>query len=131
MNEMVSDGLDAKQISHRELHHFSAALDSAAGIFHANTYARDEIAAMLSKTSRLSIAETWDVAFPDGPEATAEEIERTATTVDRLLARVKDESVRTAFLERGEAVKAYVRKNGFAGATQRMTVLRASGAARP
>ncbi len=124
VNEMVADGLDARQVSHRELHHFSAAIDTAAGIYHANTMSRDEIALMLSRTSRLAIAEAWDVKFPEGPLPTPEEVEQTASTVDRLLARVKDEAVRAAFLERGETVKAYIRKHGFAGATQRLTVLR-------
>ncbi|MDP3131085.1 MAG: class I SAM-dependent methyltransferase [Bacillota bacterium] len=128
VNEMVSDTLDEKQISHRELHHFAAALDRAAGVFHADTYTRNEIAGVLAQSSRLHLSDVWDVVFPEGPEPTPEEVEQTACTVDRLLGRVQDETVRASYHERGEAVKAYVRKHGFSGATQRMVVLRAIGA---
>ncbi|MFA5007016.1 MAG: class I SAM-dependent methyltransferase [Candidatus Izemoplasmatales bacterium] len=123
INEMVSDGLDDRQVSHRELHHFAAAVDTVLGIHHEETYTRVRIAEVLARISTLAVVDAWDGVFPEGPEPSAEEVEQTAATVDRLLARIKDENVRESLRERGETVKAYVRAHGFAGVTQRFTVL--------
>jgi len=123
VNEMTSDGLDERQISHRELHHLSAALDRAAGIVHRDTYEKDEILDVVARESGLAILASWTLAFPPAPEPTADEVESFAGTVDRLLARVADAGVRETFRERGEAVKAQIRTCGFAGATQLVVIL--------
>lgn len=118
INEMISDGLSKAQISHRKLHHFAAEIDRHVGVYHAPTYAKQTLERKLRRLVHDGSWTMWDLSFGEAPSPTKEEIEQLASTVDRLLSRVQDETVKLRLTAKGERIKTYIRTHSFAGATQ-------------
>lgn len=124
INEMIADELDEKQTSHKLLHHFAAKLDRINEIFHDETYERKELIDIL-KSSPFTIADTWDLEFPEQPAPTEDELEGLITTVDRLLDRMS-EDIKEKYQDEGEEIKKYIKENSFSGATSVLTILKHS-----
>jgi ubiquinone/menaquinone biosynthesis C-methylase UbiE len=121
-NEMISDHLDARQISHRMVHHFAAKTDRELGIIHRDTYSRDELLELLSEACAFSIRDAWDLTYEHNPENTKEGLDSLLRAVDRQVTRIKDETKAKAFAEEAETIKRYILANGFDSATQVLVV---------
>jgi ubiquinone/menaquinone biosynthesis C-methylase UbiE len=123
VNEMISDGLNEKQLSHRKLHHFAAEIDRHFGITHEETYPKAKVLAVLKRISNKSIQASWELQFGDNAEPSDEEVSGLIGTVDRLLVRLKDSPKEPEFKAKGERIKQYIKKHKFASATQVVTLL--------
>jgi ubiquinone/menaquinone biosynthesis C-methylase UbiE len=123
VNEMISDGLNDKQLSHRKLHHFAAEIDRHFGISHQDTYPKAKVLGMLRRISGKPILASWELQFGEDSEPGEAEIAGLIATVDRLLARLKDAPKEAYFKAKGERIKQYIKKHKFASATQIVTLL--------
>ncbi|XFA98902.1 class I SAM-dependent methyltransferase [Candidatus Izemoplasma sp. B36] len=120
-NEMMKDNLNDKQISHKLLHHFSAKLDRESGMFHGETYNRNEIVDLIKKESSFLVKDFWNMATPQEAEATDEQIKNFAKTVDVLLGRLNPD-LQKKYKEEAGNIKKYILYNGVEGCTQLLLV---------
>jgi len=122
--EMVSEPLTNAQISHRLIHHFAAKIDRSLGMIHDETYPKDIILDLLQTNPRLSIDESWDLTTEPESLATQDQINGLLQTLDRLVDRLKDESLKPSYKAEAESIKEYVLKYGFESATEFIVVLK-------
>ncbi len=74
VNEMLSDGLSPAQTNRRDIHHFKAAIDRMQGIEHRETYAADEIRALVRSAGVVVVDECIEEPEDDdSPEERARE----------------------------------------------------------
>ena len=122
--EMVADGLDPKQLSHRKIHHFSAEIDRRQGLVHKPTMARDKIPGLLRKASGLSVEESWMIDFGTGDNPSPAEIEELASVPLRQLGRLPEGEIREGMRPKAKRIAAYVRAHSFASCPEMALVLR-------
>lgn len=124
IHEMISDGLNDKQMSHKLLHHFSAEIDRELGLMHNDTYTRDEIIHIFNEHSNLTIDSFLPVIPETLESATDEEVEGILQLVDRLVSRAKDSDKIDYFTSKAEEIKKYIREHSYEGCTQMIYVLK-------
>ena len=113
-NEMMKDNLNEKQISHLLLHHFSAKIDREVGRFHDETFNRLDIIKEIQKYSVLDLVDYWDMEVEE-QTPTEEEVKAFASTVDRLLNQIQDESIKDKHRDEAEKIKQSILENGLQG----------------
>ena len=122
-NEMMKDNLNKKQISHLLLHHFSAKIDREIGRFHDDTYNRLEIVDVIKEYSKLDVIDFWDMDVPK-QEPKEEDIKDFASTVDRVINQLSDESKKNVFGKEAKEIKEYIFKYGVESCTQLIVILK-------
>ncbi len=123
INEMISDHLDNKQISHKLLHHFAAKIDTQLGRIHQQTFTEKRIIEVIKAKSDLHLVDNWRLQLETETKV-EENIEEFVNTIDKLLLQVKDCEEFTLFEEEAKELKNYLKDNGFAMATQVILVLK-------
>ncbi len=123
-NEMYCDNQDEKQLTHVYFHHFWAEIDRMNDITHNETYKREEIIQILTKTSGFKIPKSWDFYGNDSGELTEDETEELMNSIDKTLERVKESCELHKYEMKAEKLKERLRKVGFKGATQLMVALK-------
>ena len=117
INEMFRDGLTDAQETHALLHHWWAAVDSAEGIVHNETYTKQELVA-LAKSTEIGAWDFHEVAYlEEGPkdEATIQQLDG---IIDGYIEKAENLSNGgTQLIERGQALRKRVHEIGFHGAT--------------
>jgi ubiquinone/menaquinone biosynthesis C-methylase UbiE len=121
-NEMRSDGLNEKQISHKLIHHFAAKLDRELHMIHDETFKKDEIIELIKKHTSGIITEYWDMVVPK-TASNPEEVESMMKTVDALLMRVKDETLIQKYRPEAEEIKEYLKTHGIEACTQLVVIV--------
>jgi ubiquinone/menaquinone biosynthesis C-methylase UbiE len=122
INEMISDHLNNKQISHKLLHHFAAKIDTKLGRIHQQTFTEQRIIDVIEAKSDLKIVDHWRLQLETEPKV-EENIEEFVNTIDKLLLQVKNCEEFPRFEEEAKELKNYLKENGFAMATQVVLVL--------
>ena len=122
--EMVADGLDARQLSHRKIHHFSAEIDRLQGVVHKPTLPRTRIPGFLRKASGLPVEESWMIDFGVAEDPSAADVEELANIPLRQLGRVPEGEIREGLRGKAERIAAYVRAHAFASCPEMALVLR-------
>lgn len=124
VNEMKSDGLNARQKAHLKIHHFAAEIDRELGATHNDTFTAKQMLEILTKESNLDIKDVWDLAHerPDGNSK--EEIEWLCNTIDRVQQKITDPDRAAYYKKKGEKVKKYINRVGFDSATQVVVILK-------
>lgn len=117
ISEMVSDGLNDAQQSHLLLHHWSAAIDRTQGIFHAETYTRQELLDIAAQLHPRHL-EALDYAEPDGDPHAEEAITYLSQVMERQLERARSLPQNEALVHQGEAIRQRLLDVGFLSATQ-------------
>ncbi len=120
-NEMRSDDLNEKQISHKLIHHFSAKLDREMGQIHNDTMKRQEILDLIAKESTCEIVDEWDMEVPKAEPSQAE-IEQFANTVDMLLKRTQNPILIEKYQAEADEIKNYIISHGLEACTQLLVV---------
>lgn len=120
--EMQSDELDIRQVSHRLFHHFSAKIDRESGVYHQDTYTKQEILDLISKSCQLEIDRTWHLINEQPGENTPEEIEQLLTVLDRQTGRISDPEKKAKLVAEAEEIKTYVRAHGFDSAPELIVI---------
>lgn len=111
--EMYRDGQDPPQMTHVELHHWWAAVDSRSGIVHRLTYARQELLDLVG-TLGLADLTTTDVSNPEDDPLDPDSIVEMREVIDRYIGRADGDPELTA---RGEALRRRLEEVGIRGAT--------------
>jgi len=122
VNEMISNGLNERQLSHMKLHHFAAEIDTELGMHHELTYEKTKIEDILSRFD-MDVT-SWDMEVKRSPENTPEEIEWMMNTVDRLLSRTDKLVNKNDYALKAKEIKEYIQKNGYDSATSVISLMK-------
>ncbi len=122
VNEMISNGLNQRQMSHMKLHHFAAEIDMELGMHHELTYEKSKIKELLSRFD-MDVT-SWDMEIERSLENTPEEIEWMMNTVDRLLSRTDQLANKNDYALKAEEIKEYIQKNGYDSATSVISLMK-------
>ena len=123
INEMISNGLNYQQESHRLLHHFAAKIDCKLGKIHNPTYTKEELIKILNDNEvGLVLNEYWEMTSIFEQESA--EITPYINVVDRLLEQVSDMKEVNEFENEAKAIKSHIEMYGFASATQVIAILK-------
>ncbi|MCD4690804.1 class I SAM-dependent methyltransferase [bacterium] len=121
--EMYRDGQNEAQMTHVELHHWWAAIDTARGIHHDETYTRAEVVSIVRKLGLR------DLRVEDSKDEHAEPLdgaiaERLGSVIDSYMAKAEELScdATPALAARGEELRSRMLKVGFQGATHVIAV---------
>ncbi len=117
ISEMFRDGLTDAQETHALLHHWWAAVDSAEGIVHNETYTKQELVD-LAKGTEISEWAFHEVAYLDEDPKDEATIKQLDQIIDRYISKAENLSNGgTQLIERGQALRTRVHEIGFHGAT--------------
>ena len=117
INEMFRDGLTEAQETHALLHHWWAAVDSAEGIVHNETYTKQELIDWAQSTG-IGEWEFHEVAYLDDDPKAEATIQQLDGVIDRYISKAENLSNgSTQLVERGQALRKRVHEIGFHGAT--------------
>lgn len=124
VNEMKSDGLNARQKAHLKIHHFAAEIDRETGATHNETFTAKQMLELLEKECNLTIKDVWDLKHERPESNSEEEIEWLCKTIDRVQEKLVAEDRKEYYRKKGEKVKKYIKRVGFDSATQVIVVLK-------
>ncbi len=117
ISEMFRDGLTDAQETHALLHHWWAAVDSAEGIVHNETYTKQELVE-LAQSTKISKWEFHEVAYLDEDPKDEATIQQLDGIIDRYISKAENLSNDgTQLIERGQALRRRIHEIGFHGAT--------------
>jgi len=122
INEMVSNDLNKAQLSHKYVHHLAAEVDRTFGELHNDTFTNIEILETLKENSSFHIKDAWDFQGSAHNEPSDELIEFFQNTLDRLVAKAKDED-KKYFEKKTVKIIKHIKTHGFESATPLVVVL--------
>jgi len=122
INEMVSNDLNKAQLSHKYVHHLAAEVDRTFGELHNDTFTNIEILETLKENSSFQIKDAWDFQGSAHNEPSDELIEFFQNTLDRLVAKAKDED-KKYFEKKTVKIIKHIKTHGFESATPLVVVL--------
>ena len=111
--EMYRDHQEPPQLTHVELHHWWAAIDSRRGITHRSTYTRRELLDLV-KGLGLTDLQVTDVSNPEDDPLDPASIAEMSEVLDRYLERAEGDPELNA---RGNALRRRLEEVGIRGAT--------------
>jgi SAM-dependent methyltransferase len=111
--EMYRDHQEPPQMTHVELHHWWAAIDSRRGITHRSTYSRQELLDLVGPLDLTDLRIT-DVSNPEDDPLDPESIAEMSEVIDRYLERADGDPSLAA---RGDALRRRLEQVGIRGAT--------------
>jgi SAM-dependent methyltransferase len=114
INEMFCDGTQTEtQKTHILLHHWMGIIDTAAGVYHRETYKREELLGF-ARTLGLQNLTTHDIADLGDDPMSVEVQDEIAPVIDRYAARVADQQ---EMLQIADSLRQRLKKVGFHSAT--------------
>ena len=117
ISEMYRDGQAETQLTHVALHHWWAAVDTAQGIIHFETFTRQQIIEIAEKLGlqQLRLYDLKDLELdPKDPEL----VQQLDSIIDRYIQRLENLDEATELRQRGEELRQRVHGIGFHGATE-------------
>jgi ubiquinone/menaquinone biosynthesis C-methylase UbiE len=118
--EMVQDGLNEKQKSHRDAHHWWGAVDRLNGVFHRETFRNDELRKMVDM---LGLSKVKFINFNEETEIDNKEvIETMEKTIDLYIEKIPINIDRQPLIDEGRKLKERFHEVGFAWATILITI---------
>jgi ubiquinone/menaquinone biosynthesis C-methylase UbiE len=121
ISEMLSDGLDEKQIAHKMLHHFAAKLDRLHKVTHHDTFTKEEIVKHLQHHN-LSIEDAWEMEVERIKENTEEQVNQMLQMVEHVASRIPEGD--QELLEEKQEIIDYIKQYGYDGCTTFVVILR-------
>jgi SAM-dependent methyltransferase len=121
ISEMYRDGQTEEQQTHVLLHHWWAAVDTAQGVTHHETYTREQLIAMIEALNLRSLT-FIDVCDPSGDPKDPEMIMELASIIDRYIERATGLPEAAMLQQRGEQLRQRVQTIGFQSATTLIAV---------
>jgi ubiquinone/menaquinone biosynthesis C-methylase UbiE len=114
--EMYRDNQTETQLSHVYLHHWCAAIDSALGVSHRETYTRQQI---LDQVSELELRDCqfYDYADLEQDPKDAQNINRLDAALDQYIERAKNMPNVIELRARSDEIRARIHSIGFYSAT--------------
>lgn len=114
--EMYCDGQVETQMTHVLLHHWWAAIDSAQGTFHAETYSRERILEVVGELGLEDLL-TYDLVDLTSDPKDPTTVAQLATAVERTVERAGALAIPPELAGRGEALRRRIHDVGFHSAT--------------
>jgi ubiquinone/menaquinone biosynthesis C-methylase UbiE len=121
ISEMYQDGQSETQLTHVFLHHWLAAVDTAEGITHFETFTRQQVIEIIEKLGchHLKYFDQRDLeSDPKDPEL----IRELDDIIDRYIQRARDFEGAKELRQRGEELRQRVHDLGFHGATSLLVI---------
>ncbi|MTI94699.1 MAG: class I SAM-dependent methyltransferase [Firmicutes bacterium] len=114
INEMFKDNQTLQQQSHVDIHHFFAQIDEIRGMYHQETYRKQDILAMVKSLEWESL--TWyEHMWPK----TSDDVEPLLESCYKFLEQFQEhQGLKAEF----DSIASRIRKNGYAFATQLMVI---------
>jgi len=109
--EMHRNGQTEAQLTTVDLHHWAAEIDSALGIFHNNTLARQELVDYVMELE-LTDVDYHDFSITDSDSMNETKIAELESWIDKNILRAKEVSHYTALKLRGDRLRRQIRKVG-------------------
>jgi SAM-dependent methyltransferase len=116
ISEMYRDDQSETQQTHVALHHWWAAVDTAEGIVHHETFTRDEVVAIAGMLGLQSL-EYYDLKELDTNPLDPQLIQELNGIIDRYIQRADGLSGSVDLRQRGEVIRQRLHQVGFHGAT--------------
>ncbi len=116
LNEMYRDDQSETQQTHVSLHHWRAEIDRAQGVYHRETYTRQELVEIIERVS-LSSKDYFDITETDTNPMEAELIHELEGIIDWYSARTQQLNDGIALRERGEQLRQRLHTVGFQAAS--------------
>ena len=116
ISEMYRDDQSETQLTHVMLHHWWAAVDTAQGIVHYETYPRQEVVAITEKLG-LQHLEYYDLKDLEVDPKDPELVSELDGIIDRYVQRTHELNGAEELRQRGEELRQRVHMVGFHGAT--------------
>ncbi len=116
ISEMYRDGQTETQQTHVALHHWWAAVDTAEGIHHRETYTRRELVEITDNLG-LNSVDYFDQKDLEANPKDAQLIRELDGIIDRYIQRGKGLNGGAELLQRGETLRLRLHQVGFHGAT--------------
>lgn len=123
INEIISDRLNPAQLNQQLYHHHRSKIDRLSGIFHRETYSRDEVLAQI-KESQLMPISTFDYERKDQPERNPEKLQLWINKMEHHQSKAEGFPEYDELKECLETFKDRVMKEGFQPATNFVVVVR-------
>jgi ubiquinone/menaquinone biosynthesis C-methylase UbiE len=111
--EMYCDNQRETQMTHVELHHWWGAVDTVGGVYHRETYRREELVEMVSRLG-LSALRTFDLSDLSEDPKSPDLLNELDSIIDRYIQRAEGHPDLQA---RGEQLRKRVHEIGFHSAT--------------
>jgi len=121
VSEMYRDGQTPAQLTHVHLHHWWAAVDSALGITHYETYTRQELVDLLTGLGLRNLA-LHDYADLDSDPRDAQVLKQLDQVIDVYVQRAEGTPTYAALKQRGEELRQRVHDVGFHSATHLIAI---------
>jgi len=119
--EMYCDGQAETQLTHVLLHHWWAAIDSAQGTFHAETYSRERILEVVGELGLEDLL-TYDLVDLTSDPKDPATVAQLSTAVERTVGRVGASPNQSELAGQGEALRRRVHDVGFHNATTLLAI---------
>ncbi|MFZ2097748.1 MAG: class I SAM-dependent methyltransferase [Anaerolineales bacterium] len=119
--EMYRDGQTETQLTHMYLHHWWAAVDSAEGITHFETFTRRQVVEIIERLG-LQNMRYYDSKELDSDPKAPELVHELDNIIDRFLNRAKVLESGEDLRLRGELLRLQVHETGFHGATSLIAI---------
>jgi SAM-dependent methyltransferase len=120
-NEMYKDNQTETQMTHVLLHHWLAAVDTAKGITHYQTYSRQQILDILAGLGLYKVV-TEDVSNLNNDPKDPGIVKELTGTVDLYLKRIEGLSEEASLCERGLELRQRIKEIGFRSATSLLVI---------
>ena len=117
VREMYADHQTGPQQMHVDLHHWWAAVDTARGVSHRNTYPREELAGLFLALN-LPTVRLFELAEPEGDPLDPATIEKLDAIIQRYQGMVDQIENGNGLKERGHELRERLHAVGFQGAAQ-------------
>jgi ubiquinone/menaquinone biosynthesis C-methylase UbiE len=121
INEMYRDGQSETQLTHVLLHHWWAAVDTAEGIIHYETYTRQEVIDITLKLG-LHHKDYYDLKDLEVNPKDPELIQQLDGIIDHYIQRAQELNRGAELCRRGEELRQRVHEVGFHGATSLLMI---------
>jgi ubiquinone/menaquinone biosynthesis C-methylase UbiE len=121
ISEMYRDNQTETQQTHVALHHWWAAVDRADGIFHHETYTRQDVMNIIEKIG-LQSSNYYDLEDLDSNPKDPELIDDLDGIIDRYLQRAENLNFQDELVQSGEQLRHRVHEIGFHGATTLLVI---------
>ena len=125
VSEMISNGLNSKQMSHLKIHHFAAKTDRLRGDIHNDTYSDEQIFSILKDEAQLEIVKSWTLRILKAEdEDLPDRFKWFEDTVSRLIKRIPEELQTDELKEEGHQIVEYIKEHGFDSCPTVIVVMR-------
>lgn len=125
LHEMISDGQTPRQMTHVWIHHTSAKIDQANGVFHAMTYERKRLHEFVQQLELQVIGELY-YDYNEEPAQLDEEVpylKNVFNSIEQKIQKIESETLKNELLKDLQENQETLLMHGFAPATQYVAVL--------